>query len=144
MNHLKESTPKSKVSKERSRSKGLLIQGHMAALNWSLQKAWHASLGYTWHTPHTTRVPRSRKRKPQTLTPSPALPLMAQIYLRISQISFLTHQIPKDALKMLKTEQNLLLWKPCEQGYKRSPRNIQQQYSTYTFITYHNMSMNKI
>ena len=78
----------------------------MAAPNWSLQKAWHASLGDTWHTPRATRVPRSRKRKLQNLTPSPALPLMTQMYLRISQMSFLTHQIPKDALKMLKTEQN--------------------------------------
>ena len=61
--HLKESTQKSKISKERSRSTSSLIRGHMADLNWSLQKAWHASLGDTWHTPHATRVPRSRKRK---------------------------------------------------------------------------------
>ena len=53
------------------------------------------------HVAYSSRVPRSRKRKLWNLTPSPALPLITQIYLRISQMSFLTHQNPKDALKML-------------------------------------------
>ena len=78
----------------------------MEAPNWSLQKSWHASLGDTWHTPHATRIPRSQKRKPQNLTQSPTLSLITQMYFRISKMSFLTHQNPKDALKMLKTEQN--------------------------------------
>ena len=35
----------------------LTSQGHMAAPNWLLQKAWHASLGDTWH-PHTRHAYR--------------------------------------------------------------------------------------
>ena len=107
--HLKKSIPKSKVKvivRQSQNSKSWLSQGQVADPYGSLQKSWHASLGDTWHIPHATRVLRSQKRKPWNLIPSPALPLITQMYLRISQMSFLTHQNPKDALKMLKTEQN--------------------------------------
>ena len=92
-----------KVSKGEVKVIKLTSQGHMAAPNWSLQKAWHASLGDTWHTPHATRVPKSRKRKLQNLTPSPALLLITQTYLYISQMSFITYQNPKYALNRAKS-----------------------------------------
>ena len=46
-----------KVSKGEVKVIKLTSQGHMAAPNWLLQKAWHASLGDTWH-PHTRHAYR--------------------------------------------------------------------------------------
>ena len=80
----------------KGRKESQLVQ--VSTPHWS-PKTWHASQGDPWHIPHATRVPRSRKRKPQKLTSSLALLLITQMYLRISQMSFLTHQNPKDTLK---------------------------------------------
>ena len=54
-----------KVSKGRSQSHQLTSQGHMAAPNWLLQKAWHASLGDTWqpHMRHAYRDPGNVNRE---------------------------------------------------------------------------------
>ena len=43
----------------------LTSQGHMAAPNWLLQKAWHASLGDTWqpHMRHASRDPGNVNRE---------------------------------------------------------------------------------
>ena len=56
--HLRWSTPKVKVKAEwEVKVSKLTNPRHMAAPNWSLQKAWHASLGDTWHT-HTRHAYR--------------------------------------------------------------------------------------
>ena len=56
---------KVKVSKGEVKVIKLISQGHMAAPNWSLQKAWHASLGDTWqpHTRHAYRDPGNVNRE---------------------------------------------------------------------------------
>ena len=65
--HLKGKSNKSKVKVSKGEVKVIKLtsQGHMAAPNWSLQKAWHTSLGDTWHTltRHAYRDPRNVYRE---------------------------------------------------------------------------------
>ena len=67
MNHLRGSQHYQSQSQQKGEVKvsKLTSQGHMAAPNWSLQKAWHASLGDTWqpHTRHAYRDPGNVNRE---------------------------------------------------------------------------------
>ena len=65
--HLKGKSTKGKVkvSKGEVKVSKLTSLGHMAAPNWLLQKAWHASLGDTWqpHMRHAYRDPGNVNRE---------------------------------------------------------------------------------
>ena len=56
---------RSKSAKGKVKVSKLTSQGHMAAPNWLLQKAWHASLGDTWqpHMRHAYRDPGNLNRE---------------------------------------------------------------------------------